>query len=132
MTHLKTISQAFALLKAYKLYQDISVSRNPSRAEKLIERPVVTTQDVISAAPFLFYSKMNMNRVWIQKHYQGNKWAATQSVMRIAEKRFKKFVSSFDKEMIRKFYDSESLTKVEHEQFVDYAKTHDTWAYKIG
>jgi len=142
---LRDVSQGFALLRAYKALFNENKNNGKGRFQKLGDSNTLTEQtdstlfenlrvdvnDIIAASPFVFYSKINVNPLWVQKHYQGNKWAAVNSIVNTAYKRFQKFLRT-ERDLATKYFTNKPLSNDETRRLEDYAVEKDAWAYRIG
>ncbi|PIN69361.1 hypothetical protein COV93_05800, partial [Candidatus Woesearchaeota archaeon CG11_big_fil_rev_8_21_14_0_20_43_8] len=132
MSKVKKVAQAISVLRSYDLFRSKEENKRLTRQEEdLIRQPVVTTQDIITAAPFVFYSKMNINPMWIQKHYQGNKWAAVNSTIKIAYNRFVRFLDEAG-DVADRYFDNPTVNDLDKTTLREYATTKDPWAYKLS
>ena len=87
----------------------------------------VTIDDVVSAAPFVLYYKIEMYPDWIEKHYQGNRWEAINDVIRQAKARFETILQELpiDPSNPQGTFKPELLT--------DYVeKNNDVWALRLA
>ena len=87
----------------------------------------VTIDDVVSAAPFVLYYKIEMYPDWIEKHYQGNLWEAINDVIRQAKVRFETILQELpiDPSNPQGTFKPELLT--------DYVeKNNDVWALRLA
>jgi len=87
----------------------------------------VTIDDVVSAAPFVLYYKIEMYPDWIEKHYQGNLWEAINDVIRQAKARFETILQELpiDPSNPQGTFKPELLT--------DYVeKNNDVWALRLA
>jgi hypothetical protein len=134
---LRDIGQGFALLRAYKAHkgqnQGIRQKLGDANEQTVSEFDGLKVEiaDIIAAAAFVLFSKVEINPLWVQKHYQGNKWAAVQAVVNITYQRFQKFLD-FDRQLVEKYFSNQSLSDSEITKLTDYAVKKDAWAYKIG
>jgi len=111
---LRDIGQGFALLRAYKTKKE----------------SIVDVSDIIAAAPFVLFSKININPLWVQKHYQGNKWAAVKAVVNVAYQRFSKFLSAHGDIALR-YFKNQPLSTKDAKTLEEYALAKDAWAYRM-
>lgn len=92
------------------------------RAAKMGETAVKTTvDDVLTAAPFVLHGKIEMNEMWIKKHYQGNKMVAVSHVMTQAKQRFDTLLHKLSMKALRSPDVVKKFSK----------KYHDIWALRF-
>ena len=89
----------------------------------------VEVEDVNAIAPFILYSKIQLNQQWMKKHFQGNKFLAVQYVMQTAQERFSTFYRDHYKELLG------YQTTGDDTSFMNflrkYAKEKDPWMANI-
>ncbi len=111
--NLKKMGQAFALLRAYKIaeklkqgYLNKEVIRRyykfserkklPKGIEKkfikdYLSNLKVTFDDLKMAAPFVLVNKLDMNKAWVKKHFQGNEFIAIKFLINCIEEKIKRY-----------------------------------------
>lgn len=72
------------LAKGFSTYRCIQTGSDPERLQ-------VKIQDVLAAAPFVLFSKIDINPGWIDKDSKGSCWQAINSVVKHAYNRFSVF-----------------------------------------
>jgi len=60
---------------------------------KYISKLEVEQCDILAAAPFVAYSKLNISSIWILKHYQGNRFGSVSTFINEANIKFKEGLS---------------------------------------
>ena len=86
LLRLKQIGKAFALFRAWRT--------------GIMKNLVVLPEDVIAAAPFVLYSKLQLNPIWIRtagdrfRGFRGDRWTAIREILTwLYEERFLSFLS---------------------------------------
>jgi MoxR-like ATPase len=134
LINLEVIGRMVAGLRAYKVIDALSrgqleVDNAEDFARQYIDNLQVTLDDITSVAPFILSSKMIIDPAWIEQHYSGSKFLATQDVIRNALERFKNFTTSDAYEAL--VNSDGKMTQEAKQRLLDYAKTRDPWAYHI-
>ena len=106
---LQNLAKGFALARAVK------AGTEPAAAE---------LEDVVAAAPFVLYSKLDIQPGWMEKVGGGSRWQAVTNVMKYSAERFGRFVQV-------NFEYLGSKTKESDEALRKYAQEQDAWAYQL-
>ena len=104
---LQNLAKSFALLRTVKSGSDAeSVSAD--------------IEDVIAAAPFVLYNKLDINPGWVDKTGKGSKWQAINTAIKMSYEKFQKF--------LRDNYEHLSQPKPESLIAIkSYAEKNDAW-----
>lgn len=106
---LQNLGRSFALARAVKSSQhDVSVE----------------LEDIMAAAPFVFYGKIDIHPGWIERTSKSSRWEATINVLKFAYERFGKFISA-NHECLKE------NTPETIQALQKYALEKDAWAYEI-
>lgn len=84
-----------------------------------------TIDDVMSVAPFVLHDKLEMNELWIKKHYQGNKMVAVSHVMSQAKQRFELLLHRLSLRALRSPNTIRKFSKKYHDIWVLRFAEHD-------
>jgi hypothetical protein len=88
--------------------------------------PSVIREDVLAAAPFVLYSKLEIHAAWVAKVFQGNKWAAVCAIVEEAAKRLDIFLNTF-RDVLAAWANGEPLTPEQCRRFQRYVVESDAW-----
>jgi hypothetical protein len=108
--HWKDLSQAFALYRACK--QEC--------------KPEVTVEDAAAAAPFVLYSKLDINDGWVAKKAKGSLWNAINFVVKICRDRQLRFWKAHEDILKRGDPTEEDMEKI-----TKYVSERDPWAMDL-
>jgi len=86
----------------------------------------VTREDVLAAAPLVFYSKLEIHPAWVAKTLQGNKWAAVRAIVQEADKRLGIFLKTFG-DILRTWAQGGQLNDEQCRRFQRYVLEGDAW-----
>lgn len=135
--NLETIAKGVAAIRAYKtLVNEIEGSEEESKKRRALNKFAeseylanlqVECQDLLAIAPFILYSKIQINDQWIHKHYQGNRFLAIQDVVEKAYGKFSSFYKDHKEEIVKYRGKDEEMTKF----LKKYAEEKDAWMYNI-
>lgn len=122
------VAKAFALVRTCKTA--------PARHAA---RPVfVTIQDIIAAAPFVLYSKLNINPLWVRTagdrttRFYGDRWTAIQSILAwIYRERFLRLMNPQGRigSLLLRYSEGHDLTQSNWEEIYRYLMERDPWAF---
>lgn len=135
LINLQSVGKAVAAVRAYKslvqlIESSSSDSKKRSATTKFMESDYlrnveVTPDDIVALAPFILYSKIQVNEQWVKKFYQGNKFAAVRGVVNSAYNRFTQFYRDHRQEIVL------FMTSNDHQKMLEflhkYAKEKDAW-----
>jgi MoxR-like ATPase len=119
---LRQLAQAFALFRRWKM----------GPASPL----TVVVQDIIAAAPFVLYSKLNINTTWLRTAggskglFLGDRWTAIKNIMAwIHKKRFLPLINSKSPvgDIVHRVYNASPIRKPEWETLYKYLLEDDPW-----
>ncbi len=139
LINIQNVAKGVAALRAYKVLQRM-LARAESDSKKkrtlnefmqsdYLKNLTVTMNDVMACAPFILYSKMQINDQWVQKNYQGSKFLAVEDVVESAYQSFMTFYKEQNKVLARYMVskDQEGLRKFMQK----YATEADPWMANI-
>lgn len=139
LINLQSVGKAVAAVRAYKsLVQIIQSAGSDSKKRITTKRFMesdylknleVKPEDILALAPFILYSKIEVNSQWVKKIYQGNKFAAVQGVINSAYGRFAKFYTDHQKDLVKCIVSWNQQGMLDFLQ--KYAKEKDVWMANI-
>ncbi|MFH8120147.1 MAG: MoxR family ATPase [Candidatus Aenigmatarchaeota archaeon] len=100
------------------------------RAYKFGGKARVEIEDLIAAAPFTLYSKMDINPSWIGKYCNGSKFEAYKEALVTAFKRWKRGLEE-NEEIIDKLDKGLQLTDEDYDKIKDYT-LRDPWFFDVS
>jgi MoxR-like ATPase len=110
LLNLQAVAKGVASVRAYKvLAKQLDTAPSDSKKLKVLNEFMtseylsnleVSCEDVLAIAPFILYSKIQINDQWVRKNYQGNKFKAIQDVVYTAYDKFTKFYREHKKNIV--------------------------------
>lgn len=85
----------------------------------------VLLEDVLAAAPFVFYSKIDINSEWVNKYGRGSLWNAISEFIKISYLRWINGLKE-NKEIIDKIVKKDTLKEEEEKDIISYCEK-DPW-----
>ncbi len=139
LINLQSVGKAVAAVRAYKsLVQSIESAGSDSKKRKAaaefmesdyLRNIEVTAEDILALAPFILYSKIQVNEQWVKKFYQGNKFTAVQGVVSSSYNRFVGFYRDHQQDLVRFMVSGNQQGMLDFLQ--KYAKEKDAWMANI-
>ncbi len=110
ISHARELSQAFALYRA---------SKTGAKEEVLLD-------DVMAAAPFVTYSKMDVEDGWVAKRAGTSKWNAVNEVLKLSYQRMQRGYKK-NLEIMKKLGSGKALEEAELSALREYVEKEDPW-----
>jgi len=124
LLRLMRVAKAFAFFRAWRTKQETEL--------------VVLNEDIIAAAPFVLYSKLALNPLWLRtaadrhNRFFGDKWTAVQSILRwIYEERFARLIDPAKDvgDILFRYGRGMPLRPEDYEKLYQYVMEKDPWAF---
>lgn len=139
LLNLQSVGKGVAALRAYKSLVDaINSASSDSKKRKAVAEFMesdylkdieVTTEDIVALAPFILYSKIDVNEQWVKKFYEGNKFIAVKGVVSSAYSRFISFYRDHGRSLAGYMVSGDQQAMVAFLQ--KYSKEKDAWMSNI-
>lgn len=113
---LSGLAKGFAIIR-YAKAQDKTKKQQDIKA---------TIEDVLEAAPFTLYSKIDIEPNWVEKYAQGSKWKATKDVIKKCYDRFTRFFAK-NEEVLKRGAETEE----DKQNLEKYATEEDPWCLNL-
>ncbi|MFC1812345.1 hypothetical protein ACFL03_06595 [Thermodesulfobacteriota bacterium] len=123
LIRLQRMAKAFALFRSWRTGH--------------MEDPIVLPEDIIEAAPFILYSKLNLNPLWLRtagdrtRPFLGDRWTAVREILSwLFKERFSPLVApkSGIGELVHMIYRGQPLILADWEKIHNYILEKDPWA----
>ncbi len=139
LINLETVAKGIAAVRAYKaLIKSTQREKTDSKRARAISDFMkseflvnleVTPEDILACAPFVLYSKIQINDQWVQKHFQGSRFLAVQTVIQTACAKFLTFYKDHQDDLVTYASSGNGTGMIEF--LKKYAKEKDAWMANI-